>query len=210
MLALATVIVASVEVSAHRKDEFLQAARVDVEPGTVRLELNLTPGIALADAIVADIDRDRDGVFSRDERRDYGRLVLSALTLKVDGTRIRAGVLDSDFPDVEAIKRGEGTIRMQLAGSLPRLSAGSHQLLFRNHHSPDRSVYLANALVPRTADVEVTAQRRDDAQTELTIDYLLRAEPPRPASVWAMGALTLAVALSAMLMRPFTRSPQIR
>ena len=205
MLTLAAIIVASLEVSAHRKDEYLQAARVDVEPGTVRLELNLTPGIALADAIVADIDRDRDGAFSRDEQRDYGRLVLSALTLEVDGTRIRAGVLGSEFPDVEAIKRGEGTIRMQLAGTLPRLPAGPHQLLFRNHHNPDRSVYLANALVPRTADVEVTAQRRDDNQTELTIDYLLRADPPSPAPAWAVGGLTLAVALSALLMRAFTR-----
>ena len=191
--------------SAHRKDEYLQAARVDLEPGMVRLDLNLTPGIALADAVIADIDRDRDGSFSRDEQRNYGRLVLSALTLEIDGTRVRAGVLGSEFPDVEAIKHGEGTIRMQLAGSLPRLSAGSHQLLLRNRHNPDRSVYLANALVPRTADVEVTAQRRDETQAELTIDYLLRAEPPRPASVWAIGGLTLAVALSALLMRNFSR-----
>jgi hypothetical protein len=205
VLALAAVIVTSVEVSAHRKDEYLQAARVDIGPGAVHLELNLTPGIALADAIIADIDRNRDGAFSPDEQRDYRRVVLSALTLAVDGTRVRAGVLGSEFPDVEAIKRGEGTIRMQLAGSLPRLSAGSHQLLFRNRHSPDRSVYLANALVPRTADVEVTAQRRDDTQMELTVDYLLRVEPPSPAPMWAMGGLTLAVALSALLMRTFTR-----
>jgi len=171
----------------------------------VQLELNLTPGIALADTIIADIDRDRDGAFSRDEQRVYGRLVLRALTLEVDGTRIRAGVLDSDFPGVEAIRRGEGTIRMQLAASLPRLSAGSHQLRFRNRHNPDRSVYLANALVPRTPDVEVTAQRRDDTQTELTIDYLLRTEPTSSAPVWAMGGLTLAVALSALLLRNFSR-----
>jgi hypothetical protein len=124
------------------------------------------------------------------------------LTLEVDGTRVRAGILGSSFPDSEAIKRGEGTIRMQRAGTLPRLPAGSHHLLFRNRHNPDRSVYLANALVPRTADVEVTAQRRDADQTELAIDYLLRAAPARLAPAWLLGGLVIAGVLSGLLIRP--------
>ena len=63
------------------------------------------------------------------------------------------------------MRRGEGTIRLQAAATLPRLSTGAHQLLFRNSHHPDRSVYLANALVPESDDVAVTAQRRDGDQT---------------------------------------------
>ena len=52
----------------------------------MQIELDLTPGIALAEAILADIDRNRDGSLSPDEQRAYGSLVLSALTLEVDGT----------------------------------------------------------------------------------------------------------------------------
>ena len=69
-LALAVVIVGTAA-SAHRRDEFLQAARLGVEPDRVELELDLTPGIAVADATIADIDRDRDGVLSAEERGAY-------------------------------------------------------------------------------------------------------------------------------------------
>ena len=64
MLALTTAIVGVAEVSAHRRDEYLQAARLAIDPGRVQLELDLTPGIALAEAIIADIDRNRDGSLS--------------------------------------------------------------------------------------------------------------------------------------------------
>ncbi len=100
---------------------------------------------------------------------------LRALTLEVDGTPVRARLGASSFPDVQAMRRGEGTIRLQSAATLPRLSNGPHQLLFRNSHHPVRSVYLANALVPETDRIVVTAQRRNRDQSELIIDYVVRA-----------------------------------
>ena len=139
----------------------------------MHIELDLTPGIALAEAIIADIDRNRDGSLSPDEQRAYGTLVMSALTLEVDGTPVRAQLGATDFPDAEAMRRGEGTIRIQSTATLPRLSIGPHQLLFRNRHHPDRSVYLANALVPDSDKVAVTAQRRDVDQRELIIEYVV-------------------------------------
>ena len=116
----------------------------------MQLELDLTPGIAVAEAIIADIDRDRDGSLSPDEQRAYASLVMGALTLEVDGTPVRVE-LPHQFSRADAMRRGEGTIRLQLTAALPRLSAGPHHLLFRNSHHPDRSVYLANALVPRSS-----------------------------------------------------------
>ncbi|HVD92322.1 MAG TPA: hypothetical protein VNC21_08575, partial [Vicinamibacterales bacterium] len=65
-------IVASADVWAHRRDEYLQAARLAIDPARVEIELDLTPGIALADTIIADIDRNRDGLFSPDEQQAYG------------------------------------------------------------------------------------------------------------------------------------------
>ncbi len=78
---------------------------------------------------------------------------------------------------------------------------GPHQLLFRNSHHPDRSVYLANALVPESDQIAVTAQRRDSDQSELIIDYVIRAAPAPSTSVWLLGSIAAATVLAALLMR---------
>jgi hypothetical protein len=189
------------ELSAHRLDEYLQAARLAIDPGRVQIELDLTPGIALAEAILADIDRNRDGSLSAEEQRAYGSLVLSALELEVDGTRLPVQLGASSFPEAAAVRRGEGTIRLRSAAALPRLSIGVHRLLFRNRHHPDRSVYLANALVPESDQIAVTAQRRDGDQSKLIIDYVLSAAPATSPAVWLLGGIAAATGLSALLMR---------
>ena len=206
MLALTIAIAAGVGVSAHRRDEYLQAARLGIDPGTVHVELDLTPGIALAEAIIANIDRNRDGSLSGDEQTAYAALVVSALTLEVDGTRVRAQMSDASFPDVEAMRRGEGTIRIQSAAMLPRLSAGTHQLLFRNSHHPDDSAYLANALMPGSDRITVTAQRRTEDQRQLIIDYVTGASPVTSTVVSLLGSIAATTVLSALLMR----SPRAR
>ena len=170
-------IVIDADTSAHRRDEYLQAARLAIDPGRVQIELDLTPGIAVAGAILRDIDRNRDGSLSGEERRAYGRLVLSALELAVDGTRLPLQPGAFSFPAPEAVRRGEGTIRLLCAVTLPRQSIGRHQLSFRNTHHPDHSVYLANALVPESDRVAITAQRRDRDQRELIIEYVVREAP---------------------------------
>jgi hypothetical protein len=201
VLALVLVTAGVVEVSAHRRDEYLQAARVAIDPDGVQLELDLTPGIALAETILADIDRNRDGSLSAEEQRAYGSLVLGALELDVDGTPLHLQAGDSNFPEPEAVRRGEGTIRLHSAVTLPPLSTGLHQLSFRNRHHPDRSVYLANALLPESDRVAVTGQRRDNDQTELTIDYVLRAAPPRSTAAWLLGSVAVGTGLLMLLMR---------
>jgi hypothetical protein len=189
VLALTTALVGVAEVSAHRRDEYLQAARLAIDPGCVHIELDLTPGIALAEDILADIDRNRDGSLSTPEQLAYASLVLSALDLEVDGTPFRVRLDASSFPKADAVRRGEGTIRLHSAAMLPHLAVGLHQLLFRNRHHPVRSVYLANALVPESDQVTVMAQRRDGEQTELIIDYALRSAPAKPRAVWLLGSM---------------------
>jgi hypothetical protein len=200
VLALTLAIAGGAGVSAHRTDEYLQAARLAIDPGRVQIELDLTPGIALAEAILVDVDRNRDGSQSAEEQRAYGSLVLSALNLEVDGTRLPLRLDASGFPGAAAVRRGEGTIRLHAVAILPPLSTGFHQLLFRNRHHPDRSVYLANALVPETYRVEIMAQRRDGDQTELTIDYVLRAAPATSTAGLLLGSIAAAMVLSALLM----------
>jgi hypothetical protein len=194
-------IVGGGEVSAHRRDEYLQAARIAIDPDRVQIELDLTPGIALADSVIADIDTNRDGVLSPDEQRIYGRLVLRALEVGVDSRTLQLQPGASTFPSVEALRRGEGTIRLTANAILAGLSLGSHALSFRNRHHPDRSVYLANALVPASDDVKVTAQRRDGDQTELTIDYELRAAPATSTAAWLLSSVAAAIVMWLLLTR---------
>ncbi|MEP6915401.1 MAG: hypothetical protein ABJC89_07135 [Acidobacteriota bacterium] len=202
-LALTMVAVGSAAISAHRTDEYLQAARLAITPDGVHIELDLTPGIALADAIISDIDRDRDGILSSSEQAAYGRLVLGALDVEADGQPIPLEPGASNFPGTDAIRRGEGTIRLQSAATLSRLSPGPHQLWFRNRHHRTDSVYLANTLIPDNDQVAVTAQRRDGDQTELTIDYVVRPAPAVAFTrVWALGGIAAAAVLLALWTRP--------
>jgi len=204
-VALTTLLVGVADVSAHRLDEYLQAARLAIDPGLVQLELDLTPGILLTEEILAAIDRNRDGSLSEDEQWAYGRQVVSALTLEVDGTPVAARLSACRFPDAAAMRRGEGTIRLQSTATLPSMSIGDHQLLFRNSHHQDSSVYLANALVPESDRVAIGAQRRAGDQSELTIDYTLGAAPAIPRTVWLFGSLAAATALLALVMRTSPR-----
>jgi hypothetical protein len=200
-LALTTAVILSTAGSAHRRDEYLQAARLAVEPGRVDLELDLTPGIAVAEAIIADIDRDRDGLLSADEQRAYLGRVREAVVLELDGRPLHLEPIGATFPAVGDFRRGEGTIRVQSAVVLHQAN-GDHHLSFRNMNPRDVSVYLANALVPMSDRIAITAQRRDATQRDLTIDYVLRPGPDTSAPTWLLCGLTGAIVLAALLMRP--------
>jgi len=201
-LALTAAAVLSGVATAHRRDEYLQAARLAVEPGRVELELDLTPGIAVSDATIADVDRDRNGVLSEQEKRAYVGRVLDAVVLELDGRSLHVEPTGSTFPGFNDFRRGEGTIRIRSAVALPHHVAGDHQLSFRNTNQREGSVYLANALVPNSNRVTITAQRRDPAQRTLTIDYALRPGPAPSSPTWPLGALGVVAVLAALLTRP--------
>lgn len=191
---------AGTAVSAHRLDEYLQAARIDLRPDSVSIDLDLTPGAALADSIIASIDRDGDGVTSRDEQRAYATGIVGALDLRLDDVPLAPQLKSSAFPALDALLRGEGTIQLQVDARHDTLTAGRHQLFFSNRHMARQSVYLANALVPATASISVITQQRSTDQRQLTIDY---SAGSRLASTGSSGLL-LGVVGAALLVR-YTR-----
>jgi hypothetical protein len=176
--------------SAHRLDEYLQAARIGLETDGVSIELDLTPGVAVAGSVLTSIDRDADGSLSGDEQAAYARAVIRALEIDVDDVRLPVELIAFEFPETSAFHRGEGTIRLRARVSHPVLSAGAHVLFYRNTHFENRAVYLANALVPQSPRVAVTEQRRDRKQSELTITYAVQSRSARFAV--AMPAFGLA------------------
>ncbi len=187
------------DLSAHRRDEYLQAARLAIAPGRVEVQLDLTPGIAVADAVIAEIDRNGDGVFSTEEQQAYVQRVLGGIGLDVDGQALAAGVTSASFPDAGAFTRGEGVIQLQLEAALPALPAGAHHLTYHNTHHRDIGVYLANALLPDTDRIAIGAQRRGLDQRDLTIDYVLRDESS--ARVWLIASFAAVAMLAAFLLR---------
>ena len=143
----------------------------------------------IADGVIHGIDRDSDGALSADETQAYVHRVSSALTLALDGRPIRLESIASTFPELDAIRRGEGTIRVRAHARLPRLSEGAHRLWFRNDRDREVSVYLANALVPESSRIAITGQRRDGAQSELTIDFEMRSAARASLPMWLLTAI---------------------
>jgi hypothetical protein len=178
-IALAMSVAAVSAVSAHRLDEYLHAAKLDIEPTRVELELELTPGVDVADAVIADIDRDGNGVVSPDERSAYANRVLKAIEFQLDGAPLRIQLTSSRFPALDALRAGEGIIELRSTAALARQDPGTHHLFFRNAHRRESAVYLANALVPRDARIEITAQRHNPTQSDLAIDYVVHSVEQR-------------------------------
>jgi hypothetical protein len=202
LLALAVAVVPTA-LSAHRRDEFLQAARLAISPERVELQLDLTPGIAVADAVIADIDRDGDGVLSREEKEAYAAQVLRAVSLEIDGRALRMQSNASSFPELDAFTRGDGTIALRWEAALPPLRGGSHHLSYRNTHRRDISVYLANPLMPDRDRIAINDLQRDTDQRDLAIDFALR-EPAGDTAIarlwlygWIAAAAGVCVAMAA-------------
>ena len=179
--------------SAHRRDEHLQAARIAIEPEHVDVDLDITPGADLAEAAILAIDGDRDGTLSPAEQDAYAQSVAGALWLATNGEAHTLRLVSATFPDPAAMRRGEGTIALRLRAALGGdVLGGDGELIFGNGHQPAHSVYLANALVPRSPRVTVRGQRRSPTQHELTIAYTLAPEDaPYPAAriVWTLAAV---------------------
>jgi hypothetical protein len=176
LIVAAISIALSAEVSAHRRDEYLQAARLAIDPDRVRIALDLTPGIAVAETVLSEIDLDANRSISAAEARAYADRVLSTIALDVDGIPLDVELVDSTFPAIDAVLNGDGTARIQAVASMPRLAEGRHYLRYRNAYRSDIGAYLANALVPEGDRVTISAQRRDVDQRDLVIDYTLRAD----------------------------------
>ena len=143
----------------------------------VTLELDLTPGVAIAPAVLAMIDTDRNGDLSAAESDAYARSVIDGVALKVDGHPVQPRLERRQMPAWRDVKEGTGTIRLTASAALPALTEGPHQFFYANRHRSEIGVYLANALVPDDPRIEITGQRRDVAQHELTIDVFARAAP---------------------------------
>jgi hypothetical protein len=158
---------------AHRLDEYLQATLVNIEPAEVRLQINLTPGVAVADRVLAQIDRDHDGVISTNEAAAYAESVKRELELLVDQRKVSLRESACNFPPVKDLRTGWGIIQLEFSATIGPLTPGAHELTLRNRHLPALSVYLFNAAKPRSDQVQIARQTRNKSQSTGKIDFVI-------------------------------------
>jgi hypothetical protein len=156
---------------AHRLDEYLQATLVTIEPGEIRLQINLTPGVAVAERVLRLIDRDRDGVISTNEAAAYANLLKRDLILWLDRRKLEPKLTSSDFPAPTELRTGEGIMKIEYSATIHPLPAGAHRLVLKNRHLPALSVYLFNAAQPGSGSVHVIGQKRNDSQSTGEIEF---------------------------------------
>ncbi|HLQ79315.1 MAG TPA: hypothetical protein VK210_18285, partial [Terriglobia bacterium] len=182
--------------AAHRLDEYLQATRISVERNRMDLAIDLTPGVDVAQKVMALIDSNRDGKISDSEGTEYAKSVLSSMSLKLDNRRRLLTLTGSRFPSFLDMSHGEGVIRLQATAAIPATSSGPHELEFVNTHQLDMGVYLINAMVPADKQVRITDQHRDTLQHEFKMDYRVVEAPRGWAVSWLLlGGLGLATML---------------
>jgi hypothetical protein len=173
------VLAAPASSAAHRLDEYLQASRLAIGREEIGLELDLTPGASIAAHVVALVDRDADGTISPLEAEAYGRSAVRALVLEVDGRAVPLALTRVEASRIGEMMDGAGSIQIVAVGRFQQpVAAGTRHLRFRNDHHPDSSVYLVNALVPRSPEIVVAAQSRDTSQREIHLEYDLRPAWP--------------------------------
>jgi nickel/cobalt transporter (NicO) family protein len=165
-------------VLAHRDDQYLQATLVAIAPSGVALQINLTPGIAVAEQVIALIDRDRDGVIAANEAAAYSALLKRDLALRLDGRKLSLKLTASEFVPPDELRTGSGIMRLEFSAPFGALAAGPHRLALENRHLTRISVYLINAARPRFATVEITRQKRNDNQSAGEIEFALHPLAP--------------------------------
>ncbi len=190
--------------SAHRLDEYLQATLIGMTPNGTDVEINLTPGVAMLPLLMAVIDRDRDGHISAEEQQAYVNRVASEVELRVDGAPAQLSLIESEFPALQAMRDGLGTIRMKL-----RTRRSGHELRFENRHLPQVSVYLVNCLTSPLDHLVVNRQQRDEAQKSIDVEYSFgTSEGPGPRVAFAAIGLLLLTRVAVLTFRNRDRDPR--
>ena len=83
---------------AHQLDEYIHATLVSIEPGEIRIQVNLTPGVQVASNVLALIDLDHDGVISTNEAAGYAKTFQHDLVVQLDKHRAQLNWSPPVFP----------------------------------------------------------------------------------------------------------------
>ncbi len=155
---------------AHQVDEYLQTAFISLTKDSASVEMFLTPGVAVLPAVLGAIDSNGDGTISKAEQRAYADRVVRDLSVTVNGESIRPRLLAANFPNIEDMKEGLGTIHLELKVDLPRNSS-SRRLRWENRHQAQISAYQMNCLMPADPAIHIISDHRNYSQSIYEMEY---------------------------------------
>jgi hypothetical protein len=206
MFAACAALLMTCVADAHVLDEYLQATLVDIEPNVVRLKITLTPGVDVADPILALMNPNRDDVISATEAAHYVELLKRDLTVRLDGRELELKLTASSFPEPAELRTGRGIVQIEFSVAPGAMSADEHTLTIENRHLPSASVYLANATRPTSDAIRIIRQDRNQNQSsvEIAFAYAPTATPlrsTRTVASLAVVMVVLAVCVGASRMR---------
>ena len=155
----------------HQLDEYVQATLVEIEPSCIRLSINLTPGVEIADRVLKLIDADSDGSISQFELIAYAELLTRDLSIRLDGRDVELQVAETYSSETNDLKEGWGIIQCEYIISPIALSPGAHKFSFANRHMRSVGVYLFNAARPISSKIQISKQHRNTNQSNCEIDF---------------------------------------
>lgn len=157
---------------AHPVDEVVQGAYLTLAPGEMRLELDLTPGTEVADAVLRTIDANGDKRLSEAETRAFGERVLQQSTLTLNG-KAAAWRLDRvSAPAYEDLQLAAATLKIYAVAKRPD-RAGPQTFSYENRYQPAKSQWIANVfLLPGGGwGYKVVGQQHTSDGRGLTVSY---------------------------------------
>jgi hypothetical protein len=156
---------------AHQLDEYLQATLVEIEPTNIRIRINLTPGVEIADKVLSLLDGDGNGAITPSEIAQYGESLKRDLTVRLDGREVEVRFTHPKVLTMSELKSGDGILPMEYVLETGSLPAGAHRFGLENRHLPDISAYLFNAARPAVSSIQVTKQTRNQNQSRGEIEF---------------------------------------
>ena len=160
--------------SAHRLDEYLQATLVVIAPHDIRLQINFTPGVEVANKVLALLDRDGDGTISAREKASYAQSLQHDLAVQIDRHPVKLNLTASSFDEPGELRTGSGLIQLEYQVQPSPAAPGLHHLTLENRHLAELSVYLFNAAKPRSDSVRIISQKRNQNQSTGEIAFTLQ------------------------------------
>ncbi|MFT3802331.1 MAG: HupE/UreJ family protein [Burkholderiaceae bacterium] len=157
-------------ISAHRLDEYLQAATFKIENGQIALRLRLTAGVSVASQVIAEIDTNGDGRISDAEGAAYAAKVSNDVSLTLDGHAVPLQLQSMSYPPIQDITQGLGEIVLDFQ-AVSTSGSGTHELTFTQRHRNPTAVHLVNSLVPSAPGIRVLDQQRDYDQSHYRMTF---------------------------------------
>lgn len=158
--------------AAHPVDEVVQGAYLTLAPGTVRLELDVTPGPAVAGAVLRSLDARPDRLITDAEARAYAERVLAQSAILLDGVAAAWRLEKVSTPPYDALRLKADTLKIYAVAARPD-QVGSHSLSYHNRYRPADSQCIANIFLQPGPGLRyrVTGQTHSDDGRVLTVSY---------------------------------------